>query len=109
MTRPPDPSPAVESPAPSHQEESVSSSSPQRGSEDVAASGGSFVVGLLAGTVLGAGLAMIFSPDGSLARDRSEALADSGSLASPGTRAGASTAEPSHGNAQNVSGDRTET
>ena len=34
--------------------------------DDETESGGSFVVGLLAGTVLGAGLAMIFGPKASL-------------------------------------------
>jgi hypothetical protein len=41
---------------------------------DEAESGGSFVVGLLAGTVLGAGLAMIFGPKASLSSGEAQAV-----------------------------------
>ena len=63
---------------------------PNQRFDDEAESGGSFVVGLLAGTVLGAGLAMIFGPKASLSgghdgssRSASEAPDDEGGLDRP--------------------------
>jgi hypothetical protein len=55
--------------------------------EDEAASGGSFVVRLLAGTVLGAGLAMIFGPGGSLSPDAASTPTGSEQGSAPATGA----------------------